>query len=459
MESKRNSNKKYSLLITLIVLIIPSVLAAETIYPVDDGHCYDWSDPMDGTPDFCQKTTPYNLVGAYYNGGGPIRAVMEFPTQSLSSTDSVELCVDHYHQLHNGNDHLVYADTYEGDGEVSTEDFYYPDNSAGTIFPEDGELGPYCMDVTDNFNDLNGQPYFGVVLHWTHEVEQAMSQTENLPHYWYIHTLQSDDPPYLLVNGGFTTSTSTSSTSTTSTSTTSTSLTSTSSTSSSSTTTMPETTTTSSTTSSTSTSTSSSSTSTSSSSTTTTLDCEVQTFYWDDDIDGYGNPDNTVEECEPPPGFVTNGDDCDDYDNQIYPGAPEWCNWIDDDCDELIDEGWDVDGDGWTLCDGDCDDNNSEINPDEQESCNGVDDDCDGDIDEGFDVDGDGYRTCDGDCDDYNEFVYPGATEYCDGYDMTATMKSMKTTHTLGNHATQAYPVFVRMERSSATYGTYTANL
>ena len=52
------------------------------------------------------------------------------------------------------------------------------------------------------------------------------------------------------------------------------------------------------------------------------------------------------------------------------------------------------------------------------ESCDGLDNDCDGDIDEGFDVDGDGYTTCgpdglpgntDDDCDDSNTNINPSA--------------------------------------------------
>lgn len=60
------------------------------------------------------------------------------------------------------------------------------------------------------------------------------------------------------------------------------------------------------------------------------------------------------------------------------------------------------------------------------ESCNGVDDDADGSIDEGFDMDADGFTTCgadgtvgtaDDDCDDAAASSYPGATERCDGAD------------------------------------------
>ena len=61
----------------------------------------------------------------------------------------------------------------------------------------------------------------------------------------------------------------------------------------------------------------------------------------------------------------------------------------------------------------DCDDRNPDINPGATEVCNGVDDNCDGDIDEGFDIDGDGYTTCNGDCDDTNPSIHPGASEVC----------------------------------------------
>jgi len=69
----------------------------------------------------------------------------------------------------------------------------------------------------------------------------------------------------------------------------------------------------------------------------------------------------------------------------------EVCDGIDNDCDEVIDEGFDADSDGTA----DCFDN---------EACDGLDNDGDSNVDEGFDVDADGTP----DCEDAEE---------CDGVD------------------------------------------
>lgn len=107
----------------------------------------------------------------------------------------------------------------------------------------------------------------------------------------------------------------------------------------------------------------------------------------------------------------------------------EICNGKDDDGDGLIDEGLpvggplvDADMDGFVLCPPtggcppgfpacvDCNDSLSAIHPGAQEVCNGLDDDCDGLIDEGFDSDGDGVATCAGDCNDADpiDWATPG---------------------------------------------------
>lgn len=73
------------------------------------------------------------------------------------------------------------------------------------------------------------------------------------------------------------------------------------------------------------------------------------------------------------------GDDCDDTDPNVFPGAPEICDGEDSDCDGDVpaDED-DADIDGWMVCAGDCDDTDPMVNPSMQEiPDNGVDDDCD----------------------------------------------------------------------------------
>jgi len=166
-------------------------------------------------------------------------------------------------------------------------------------------------------------------------------------------------------------------------------------------------------------------------------------WYADGDGDGFGDPYSTATACFEPVGYLADATDCDDGDPGVYPGAPEYCNGVDDDCDGTVDEDdaldaltWylDADGDGYgdpslpTLaCDtppgyvagnGDCDDTNPWVNPGQAELCDGVDNNCDGvpDPDE-VDGDGDGWMECSGDCDDTNAGIFPGAAEAHDGED------------------------------------------
>ncbi|MEL6345810.1 MAG: putative metal-binding motif-containing protein, partial [Myxococcota bacterium] len=122
-------------------------------------------------------------------------------------------------------------------------------------------------------------------------------------------------------------------------------------------------------------------------------------------------------------GFTEVEGDCDDTDPSTYPGAEEVYNDIDDDCDEITDEGtvgYDDDSDGQTELDGDCDDADDETFRDAEELPDGRDNDCDGTIDEGtvaFDDDSDGFTELDGDCDDNNNLTYPDADEIPDSND------------------------------------------
>ncbi len=120
------------------------------------------------------------------------------------------------------------------------------------------------------------------------------------------------------------------------------------------------------------------------------------------DLDGDGDPN--ISDCAP-------------QNAAIHHGATEFCNFVDDDCDGAVDEGFDADGDGFTTCGGDCNDGTPDVHPGAPELCNQYDDNCNGVLDDGFDLDGDGYTSCNGDCNDSNANVRPGATETCNSVD------------------------------------------
>ncbi len=194
---------------------------------------------------------------------------------------------------------------------------------------------------------------------------------------------------------------------------------------------------------------------------------DAPTWFIDSDGDGSGTTTFTVVQCDAPAGYADDPYDCDDTLSNTYPGATEYCDGADDDCDGEIDEdsaidasNWyaDADSDGFgdgtaprTACSQpaghvsdatDCDDTDATEFPGADEYCDGDDDDCDGDTDENSavdasswypDDDGDSYgdvlsgvTACDppvsyiadgNDCDDTDATEFPGADEYCDGDD------------------------------------------
>ena len=165
------------------------------------------------------------------------------------------------------------------------------------------------------------------------------------------------------------------------------------------------------------------------------------------DIGAYGGAEAPLEDHDGD-GFDTT-EDCFDGDATAHPGAEEWCDGVDTDCDGVVDEDaedaqtWfaDVDGDGvgdndvrevgcggdgWVLRPGDCDDADPLVNPDlEDVWYDGVDTDCDGAAD--YDADGDGVDKTVGDnggtdCDDTDPTIYPGADDIPgDGIDQDCT--------------------------------------
>ncbi len=137
---------------------------------------------------------------------------------------------------------------------------------------------------------------------------------------------------------------------------------------------------------------------------------DATTWCSDGDGDGFGDATDALVQCAQPSGYVGDCSDCMPNDPDIHPGADEYCDGIDNNCDYVIDEGdavdastwyYDGDSDGYgcdtytqTACerpnyyrdnDEDCDDSDGSIHPGAEEQCNGVDDDCDGDVDEGCD--------------------------------------------------------------------------
>ena len=120
------------------------------------------------------------------------------------------------------------------------------------------------------------------------------------------------------------------------------------------------------------------------------------------------------------------GEDCDDTDPDVRPGVPEtYYDRVDDNCDPTDD--CDQDGDGYnadlSLCGSnrgeDCDDADADVHPGADEVYyDDVDDNCDPDDDDDADGDGNDAESVGGDdCDDGDDGVHPGVDEDLDGVD------------------------------------------
>lgn len=148
---------------------------------------------------------------------------------------------------------------------------------------------------------------------------------------------------------------------------------------------------------------------------------------------------------------------------QVFPGAAEICDGLDNNCDGVTDETFsDVDGDGTADCKDDDNDDDGVANaqdcaptdPDRHtgaaEICDGKDNDCDGNTDEVGasgctiyyqDLDGDGFGKVEsslclcnsfdsysaqkaGDCNDNAAAINPSAVEVCDGVDQNCDGKA-----------------------------------
>jgi hypothetical protein len=194
---------------------------------------------------------------------------------------------------------------------------------------------------------------------------------------------------------------------------------------------------------------------------------DAKTWYKDADGDLFGDDKISVQSCKNVKGYVLYKGDCDDSDNDNYPGADEVCDDDDNDCDGKVDESdakdtsfWykDADNDsfgdllhsvksctapkGYVKNSADCDDKSKLIGPFAKEVCDNVDNDCDGKVDESDATDaktlykdGDndlygnvdvsikscnpvkGYVSDKTDCNDKDVNVHPGGVELCDNID------------------------------------------
>ncbi|NTV12766.1 MAG: hypothetical protein HGA96_02340 [Desulfobulbaceae bacterium] len=146
-----------------------------------------------------------------------------------------------------------------------------------------------------------------------------------------------------------------------------------------------------------------------------------QVWWFDEDGDGFGGSRQSTSGCSQPPAGYGDGGDCDDSMPEVFPGAPEICNGLDDNCDGQVDEGCFGDSDGDNVPDYlDCAPFDATVFPGAAEVCgDGIDNNCNAQVDEGCgpDSDGDGHPDA-VDCAPLDPAINPGASEVCgDGID------------------------------------------
>ena len=172
-----------------------------------------------------------------------------------------------------------------------------------------------------------------------------------------------------------------------------------------------------------------------------------QVWYLDADGDGFGSAAHTLTQCMQPNAYVYNADDCDDWDSSKNPDSV-W--YLDSDGDGYGAESTTVESclalENAVSNALDCDDSNMDIHPAASEECDYIDNDCDALIDNEdpslneygevaiyVDEDGDGFATDEyvahacassplgsavrGDCNDDDPEVYPGHFEWPDEID------------------------------------------
>jgi MYXO-CTERM domain-containing protein len=134
----------------------------------------------------------------------------------------------------------------------------------------------------------------------------------------------------------------------------------------------------------------------------------------DDDDDGFAD-----DTC--------GGEDCNDDDNQVFPGAPELCDTVDNDCDDATDEDYttlgnacdspndpDLCENGTFVCNATLDGVTCDGDEATPEACSGEDDDCDGQTDEDW----------------------PELGQACDGPDADSCADGVLVCNTAGNGTT-----------------------